>query len=204
MKTSPRLFLLRMPYGSAFVFISAACQSLPALSVLRASFRSPRFACRSSGRAAGRVRLSSSACLDVDSRECVDCVECLFSVDCSGAVVYIVSRALKVFLLSLFFLAPVFVRAALLVLLPPSLSPMSQSVPPGHDGSDFLSIFISSHPISRLLAYLLSFAARLPSYPSRPVPRPATIDTIGGEVHGCDTADGGGLSCLPRAGGDGW
>ena len=59
----------------------------------------------------------------------------------------------------------------------------NKSVSPGHDGSDF---FINLHLIiSRLLTYLWSFATRLPSYPYRPAPRPATLDTMGGEAGGC-------------------
>lgn len=118
----------------------------------------------------------------------------LFSVDCFGGGVYIDTRAWMLF--SPFFVSwhVLVVRAALLVLPPPSLSSNAPLI--GSSGARAGAIFfinlhlISSHPIIGCLLAGLLFATRLPSYPYRPAPRPATIDTIGGEVHGCDTADG--------------
>lgn len=130
----------------------------------------------------------------------------LFLVDYLGTVGYIISRALMLF--SPFFVSwhVLVVRAALLVLPPQSLSSicLHELVPPGHGRERFfLSIFISSHPIIGCLLAGLLFTTRLPSYPYRPAPRPATIDTIGGEVHGYDTTDGW-RAILLASGGDRW
>lgn len=81
----------------------------------------------------------------------------LFLVDYLGTVGYIISRALMLF--SPFFVSwhVLVVRAALLVLLPQSLSsnvPINRFLR-GTDGSDFfLPIFLSLHPIPRLLCLL--------------------------------------------------
>ena len=51
----------------------------------------------------------------------------------------------------------------------------------------------SSHLLITSLGCLLTdllFATRLLAYQYRPAPRPATLDTEDGEVHGCDTTDG--------------
>lgn len=114
----------------------------------------------------------------------------LLSVDYFGRGGYIISRAWMLF--SPFFVSwHVLVMRAVLWSSAPHRSRHrpNKTVPPGHDGSDFFYRF-SSHPISWLLAYLRSFATRLLSYPYLPAPRPATLDTKDGEVHGCDTADG--------------
>lgn len=88
---------------------------------------------------------------------------------------------------------------------PPSLSsnaPINRFLR-GAGGSDFFYRFSSHLIISRLLACVVAFATRLPSYPYRPAPLPVSIDTIGGEVHGCDTVGGGGDVVLASCG-DGW
>lgn len=117
----------------------------------------------------------------------------LFSVDCFGGGVYINSRAWMLF--SPFFVSwhMLVVRAVLWFSAPIALvyAPINRFLR-GTGGSDF---FINLHlipfhlPAACLLAEAL-FATRLPSYPYLPAPRPVILDTIGGEVHGCDTTDG--------------
>lgn len=160
------------------------------------------------GTGGGTVRLPPSACLEEAGVECVDYVECLFSVDYFEAGGYINTRALIGFSFRCF-LARACCAGGFSVLLPPPNR--SRSMPPligssgARTGAIFLPIFISSHPISRLLAYGFAFCypATLISISPRSSPRYPRHEGRGG--HGCDTADGGGgLSCLPRAGGDGW
>ena len=80
----------------------------------------------------------------------------------------------------------------------------NKTVPPGHDGSDFFYRFpfhLISRPAACLLAVFCYQATRISISP-RSSPR---YPRHGGRVgHGCDTADGGGSSCLPHAGVDGW
>lgn len=74
----------------------------------------------------------------------------------------------------------------------------------GTGESDFFIDFhlIPFHLSAALLADLL-FDTRLLAYPYLPAPRPAILDTIGGEVHGCDTTDGW-RDILLASGGDRW
>ena len=123
--------------------------------------------------------------------ECVDYVDCFFSVDYFGAGGYINTRAWMLF--SPFFVSwHVLVARAVLwssAHIALVIAPMNWFLR-GTTGAIFLPIFISSHPISRLLATGSLFATRLLTYPYRPAPRPATLDTEDGEGHGYDTNDG--------------
>lgn len=100
------------------------------------------------GAGGGEVRLSPSACLDGAGEECVDCVNCLFSVDYFGGGGYIDTRALIVFSF-LCFLARAFMLAALQWFSVANIALVyrpHESVPPGHERERFfLSISISSH-----------------------------------------------------------
>ena len=117
----------------------------------------------------------------------------LFSVDYLGEDGYINTRAWMLF--SPFFVSwhVLVVRAVLWFSAPIALvyAPINRFLR-GTGGSDF---FINLHlipfhlPAACLLAEAL-FATRLPSYPYLPAPRPVILDTMSGEVHGCDTTDG--------------
>lgn len=125
----------------------------------------------------------------------------LLSVDCFGRDGYIISRALMLF--SPFFVSwHVLVMRAVLWSSAPHRSRHrpNKTVPPGHDGSDFFIDFhsISSHLSAACLLADLLFATRLPSYPYRPRSSPRYPRHGGRGGHGCDTADVGWLSCLPR------
>lgn len=138
-------------------------------------------------------RGGSSACLGEAGRVSVWIMwSVLFSVDCFGVSVYINTCAWMLF--SPFFVSwhMLVVRAVLWFSAPPIAlvyAPINRFLR-GTTGAIFYQS--SSHLIiSRLLACGFAFfATRLLAYQYRSTPRPATIDTIGGEIHGCDTADG--------------
>ena len=162
--------LLVMRSSSRYSVRSAACLPCAVFASVKRCGRRGGFACRP---------LLAWMWL---AGECVDCVDCLFSVDCFGGCGYIVCRALMVSSFSISWRLA-FVRAAQFLAAPHiALAHAPKSVPPGYDESDF---FIDFHPISSNLptACLLVrfFATRLLAYPYRPAPRPAIIDTIGGD-----------------------
>lgn len=173
---------------------------------------SPRLACRLPGRAAG-VRVGGSLvaiCLLGWSRrgECGDYVNYLFSVDYFGCGGYIDTRALIGFSF-LCVLARAFMLAALLWVSVANIALVyrpNKTVPPGQRAGAIFFYRFSFHLIPSLDC-LLTCGLLLHDYSHihiAPSIRPATLDTEDGEGMGCDTADGGGLSCLPHADGDGW
>lgn len=132
-------------------------------------------------------------------RWCVDCVECLFSVDCFGSCGHISSRALKV--ASSFSVSwHVLLCGRLLCA---SAAPNRSRQRPKISSSGVRRerfFFINSHlipshlPIACLLVAFCYQATNISISP-RSSPRSTRHDGRGG--HGCDTADGSGVVAMP-------
>lgn len=152
----------------------------------------------------GVVRLSFSACLDVaGGGVCGLCGVSFSRLLASGEACILILVPGCCFLLSLF-LGTCLLCGRFYGSPPPPIAlvqcPINRFLR-GTGGSDFFinfsshTLLVSPMPVLRLRLIACGvFTTRIlgysPAYQYRPAPRPATLDTGGGEVHGCDAADG--------------